>query len=219
MVVRISRRKFVSVFVAAVFALCLGAAIALAATDDVWNAGANSSWSATSGSIVVSSSFATVTCTVANVSGSSTGASPDVGILGMNVPSGSGCRDNLGGTDTVAANGNWSVQFASDTSPTACPSGTGNDETSGSDCLIFGVPAGGIKMTVGGLGNCVVTFAPSAPFDAGATMSDPGGATQSSASFNLTNVPFTGCGSSGTVSVSGTYILQSPNGGVVTDNS
>jgi hypothetical protein len=135
----------------------------------------------------------------------------------------SNCKDSLGGTDkvTTAASG-WTVHFFSDTGTVGtgkCPAGTGKDETSGSDCVVIGVPKNAATIAVGG-GACTLTVQPNGPTTVGAKVTDPGGTAKDT--FTLTSQPlsFAGCGViSGSAAFSGTYTLSAPNGGVLVDKS
>jgi hypothetical protein len=217
---RTRKRKFIALFTGALCVIGISAAAAIGAAEDKWSAGANLAWAASSSKTTFTSSVVTVTCTTNTAGGSSVGAGPDVGALTMNAPKFSSCKDNLGGTDTVTtiATG-WKVSFVSDLGNTACPTGTGKDETSGSDCVVILVPQKAATIKLSTLG-CTLTVQPSGPTNVGATVSDRGGTTKDT--FTLTSRPlkFSGCGVvSGSSAFSGTYTLSAPHAGVLVDAS
>ena len=205
-------------------ALCLigaGAVIAGAfgsGDPDQWQI----KWSAQSGNTVFTSSVLNVTCKSNTAGGPDIGPGPDLGTpLAMNPPTFKNCTDNLGGTDTVTVNpSGWTFTDISDTTNPACPSGTGNDETTDADCIVIGVPQNSTTITSTASLACggSITTTPSAPEDVGASVSDPGNAPDK---FTLTNqpVPFS-CGLvTGTAQFNGTYKLLAPDQGILVDNS
>src|SRR5579859_6936375 len=121
----------------------------------------------------------------------------------MNPPTFRNCTDNLGGTDTVTVNpSGWTFYDVSEgAGPTdplsgnpACPSGTGNDETTNADCVAIGVPQNSTTITSTASLACggSITTTSTGPEIIGASVTDSG---TSPTKFTLTNqpVPFT-CG-------------------------
>ena len=223
-----SKRIKLVVVVGVLCAIGAGAtAMAVTTTDDTWNAGASSPWAAhlAPGSTAkFSSSLVTITCSKSTSSGATIGASPDVGFLVMHHPTfndGTGvpCTTNLGASATVTTAGTWKVANISDTTNSHCPAGTGNDETTNADCQLILVPKGGATVTFGSPLNCALTIAPNGPVYIPLTVSDPGGTAKTKFTVDNAQVPFSGCGTSGTGTQTGTYMLTAPNGGVVFDNS
>lgn len=225
------RSKLIALCVGVLCAAGAGTAIAAASSDDTWNAGANTAWSAhlAKGSTAMfSSTLVTITCTNSGSSGGSIGSAPDVGFIVMHHPffndgvSGGvtqPCTTNLGATATVTTSGTWKVANISDTTNSACPAGTGNDETTGADCQIILVPKGGATVVFSSPLSCTLTIAPNGPVNVPLTVSDPGGTTKTKYTVDNAQVPFSGCGTSGTGTQTGTYQLTKPNNGVLFDNS
>ena len=198
------------------FAMTAGTALASAGSEDSW---APPKWAAASKSTTFTSSLVTVTCTNDTAGGNSIGSGPDAGALAMSAPKFSGCTDSLGGTDTVTTKATgWTVSFVSDSADAGCPAGTGNDEAGGSDCVVIGVPQNAATIVLGSVG-CSLTIQPGGATTVGATMADAGGKTKDSFTLNSQPLTFSGCGTSGSATFSGTYTLSSPNGGVLIDNS
>lgn len=200
-------------------AFAIGSAVAIAASEDHWAAGANKAWAASSHKTTFTSSVVTITCAVNRAGGSSVGPGPDVGPLAMKAPTFASCKDNLGGTDTVTTiTSGWKVAFVSDKGNAKCPTGTGKDETGGGDCVVVKVPKDAAKIKLGTL-MCTLTVQPNGPTTVGAKATDPGGTTADT--FKLTNqkLAFRGCKTSGTARFSGTYKLLAPHGGVLVDKS
>ena len=221
------RSKLVGLSVVVLCAIGAGTAIAAnTATDDHWNAGANQPFASqlASGSLAkFTSTLVTITCTNSTASGASIGAGPDV-ILPMNRPTFNDgtapCTTNLGATATVTTAGTWHIVNISDASTSHCPAGTGGDETTGNgDCQLIVIPQDGVKVKFSAPLLCTLTIAPSGHVIVPLTVSDPGGTTPSTFTVDNAQVPFTGCGTSGTGTQTGTYVLTAPNGGVVFDNS
>lgn len=193
--------------------------VATGASEDKWQKGANSAWTATSSKTTFVSSVVTITCTKNTASGSTVGSGPDIGFLAMNAPTFSSCTDNFGGTDTVKTKATgWKIAFVSDIGNKACPAGTGKDETSGGDCVVITVPKDAATIVLGSLG-CTLTVQPSGPTNVGAKVKDPGGTTKDTFTLSNQSVSYSGCATSGTAKFSGTYTLHSPNGGVLVDTS
>lgn len=225
------RSKLVALCVGVLCAAGAGTAIAAASGDDTWNAGASQPWAAhlaTGSKAMFSSTLVTITCTKSGSSGASIGSAPDIGFIVMHHPffndGGSGstatpCTTNLGATATVTTSGTWKVANISDTTNAACPAGTGNDETSNADCQIILVPKDGATVVFGAPLSCTLTIAPSGPVNVPLTVSDPGGTTKTKFTVDNAQVPFSGCGTSGTGTQTGTYQLSKPNNGIVFDNS
>jgi len=215
-------KRFIVVFAGALCVIGAGAiaAVAFGSGDpDQWQI----RWASQSGKTVFTSTVLTVTCTSNTANGPDIGPGPDLSTpLAMNPPTFRNCTDNLGGTDTVTVNpSGWTFQDISDTTNAACPSGTGNDETTDADCIVIGVPQNSTTITSTASLACggTITTTPSASEFVGASVSDPGGTTQDR--FTLTNqpVPFQ-CGVvTGTATFNGTYKLVGPDGGVLVDNS
>jgi hypothetical protein len=216
-----TKRRLAVLSVSATVVLAGGAAAAMAvtSTDDLWKAGANSSWAASSGKTTFVSSVVTITCAKNTAGGSSVGTGPDRGALAMNAPTFSSCKDNLGGTDTVTTKTTgWKVAFVSDIGNAKCPTGTGKDETSGGDCVVITVPQDAATIKLGTLG-CTLTVQPGGATTVGASASDPGGTTKDKFTLTSQSVAYSGCGTSGTAKFSGTYTLLKPNNGVLVDKS
>lgn len=214
-------KRSIVVFAAALCVLGAGAVAAVgfgSGDPDQWQI----KWAAQSGKTVFTSSVLVVTCTANSSGGPDIGPGPDLGSpLAMNPPTFSHCTDNLGGTDTVTVNqSGWTFQDISDSTNAACPTGTGNDETTNADCIVIGVPANSTTITSTASLACggTITTTPGAGEDIGASVSDPGNAPDK---FTLTNqpVPFS-CGLvTGTATFNGTYKLLAPDQGVLVDNS
>ena len=206
---------FVVLFAAALCALGVGATSAMAAGEDTW---VPPKWSASSGSTTFVSGPLTITCTKNTAGGNTIGQGPDEGALPMSPPKFQSCTDSFGGTDTVkSASKGWTVSFVSDSADAGCPSGTGSDESGGSDCVVLGVPQNAAVITVGSLG-CTVTVQPGGPTTVGATVNDPGGKTKTS--FVISNAPLiaSGCGATNQASTfTATYTLMQPNSGILVD--
>lgn len=219
------KTKRIKLAALAVGVLCvIGAGTAIAATtsDDTWNAGANSAWTSSlsvGSTAKFSSTLVTITCTKSTASGASIGSAPDIGLLVMHRPTFTSCTDNVGAPVTVTTTGIWHVSMNSDDANPACPAGTGNDEAGGGDCQIIVVPKGGATVTFGSPLNCALTIAPSGTVNVPLTVKDPGGTTKTKFTVDNAQVPFSGCGTSGTGTQTGTYTLHTPNSGVVFDNS
>lgn len=228
---RSKRSKLVALAVAVLCVGGAGTAIAAVTTEDSWNAGANTAWAAhlaRGSNAMFSSTLVTITCTHSTSSGASIGAGPDVGFLVMHHPTFNNgvvsgvtqpCTTNLGATATVTTSGTWKVANISDTTNAACPTGTGNDETSNADCQVILVPKAGATVVFGSPLNCTLTIAPSGPVNVPLTVADPGGTAKTKFTVDNAQVPFSGCGTSGTGTQTGTYQLTKPNTGVVFDNS
>jgi hypothetical protein len=224
-----SKRIKLAVIVGTFCAVGAGAtAMAVTPLDDTWNAGANSAFAAhlAPGSTAkFSSTLVTITCTKSTSSGGSIGSGPDVGFLVMHHPTftdgvGVPCTTNVGASATVTESGTWRVANISDTTNSHCPTGTGNDETTtNKDCQLILVPKDGATVTFGSPLNCTLTIAPNGPVYVPLTVTDPGGTTKTRFTVDNAQVPFSGCGTSGTGTQTGTYMLTAPNGGVVYDNS
>jgi len=132
----------------------------------------------------------TVTCTTATF----TGKTPAKGLGPVTVPPPkfSGCKDSLGGTDTVATNstlGSWQLAFkdgaeASDTAP---------DSTH--DQLIITVPKRGASFKSNILSACTVIVAPNGPAPEAASYNDAGTAVATN-----DTLPVTGSGCTATTS-------------------
>jgi hypothetical protein len=96
--------------------------------------------------------------------------------------------------------------------------GTGNDETSGGDCVVIGVPKAATTIVLGGVKPCTIKIQPNGPTNVGAKFADPGGTIKDSIAVSKQPLSYKGCGVlSGTAKFSGTYTLKSPNGGVLVD--
>jgi hypothetical protein len=180
-------------------------------------------WAAQSGKTTFTSSVLTVTCHANTANGPDIGPGPDLGTpLVMNPPTFTNCSDNLLGTDTVTVNqSGWTFSDLSETTNTACPTGTGNDETTEADCVVIGVPANSTTIVSTASLACggTITTTPGAGENVAASVSDPGAPTHTT--FTLTNqpVPFS-CGAvTGTATFNGTYKLLAPAQGALVDNS
>jgi len=214
-------KRFIAVFAGAVCVVGAGAVAAGAfgsGDPDQWQI----RWASVSGHTVFTSSVLVVTCASNTAGGPDIGPGPDLGTpLAMNPPTFKSCTDNLGGTDTVTVNpSGWTFSDLSDTTNAACPSGTGNDETTNADCIVIGVPANSTTITSTASLACggTITTTPGAGESIGASVSDPGNAQDK---FTLTGqpVPFQ-CGVvTGTATFDGTYKLLNPDGGAIVDNS
>jgi hypothetical protein len=213
-----SKRKLtgLSVGVVTILAACAAVAMAATSTEDHWAAGANSSWSASSPKTTFVSSVITITCTTNTAGGSTVLAGPDRGFIAMNAPKFSNCHNNLGGTDTVTTKSSgWQIAFVSDAALSKCRT---TDETSGGDCVVVHVPQNAATIKDSTLG-CTLTVQPGGATNLRATVHDPGGTTKDTFTLSSQPVSFSGCGTSGTASFSGTYTLHSPNNGVLVDKS
>jgi hypothetical protein len=217
------RKRFV---VLCIGALCLlataGAGAASAQPEDTW---APPTWAASSKSTTFADNTVglTVTCTTNTASGKSIGSGPDVGALAMTAPKFSNCQDSFGGSDTVTtAKSGWTISFVSDSADPGCPAGTGNDESSGADCVVLGVPQNAATIAIGAIPGCTITVASSGATTVGATMADPGGTKKNTFTLSGQSLAYTATGcplSGGTAQFSGVYTLSAPNKGVLVDNS
>jgi hypothetical protein len=223
--VRSRSKRFIVVFAGA---LCVIGASAVAAVG-ISSAGDPDTyqyhWKATSSQTTFTSSVLNVTCTGNTAHGPDFGSGPDLGFIAMKAPTFTNCTDNLGGTDTVTVNQNgWSEAQFSDTTNAACPSGTGNDETTDADCIGVGVPQNSTTITSTAALACggSITTTPSASEVVGASVTDnPGPTGLTPDTFTLTNqpVPFQ-CGVvTGTATFNGTYTLLFPDAGAIVDGS
>jgi hypothetical protein len=215
------KRKLIALCAGALSILTVGAAVAVAASEDTWAKGANTAWAASS-SLTQFQVLGLIGnhCTSNTAGGTSVGAGPDNPPLAAKAPQFNNCTDTAGQEDdvtTIAAG--WKVQFQSDKKNAKCPGGAGSDETSGADCVAITVPKNAATVLFGGLGDCKLTVQPNGPTIVYASVSDPGGTTKNT--FTLTNQPLqvSGCGAGGSATFSGTYTLSAPNGGVLVDNS
>ena len=132
----------------------------------------------------------TVTCTTATF----TGKTPATGLGPVNLtkpPTFSGCKDSLGGTDTVTTTGTWKLTYVDGTE-------TGTTDT-GKDKLIVTVPKDGATFKSNSLSTCTVIVAPTAPVPESANYSDSGTTAGTASAVNDT-LPVKGSGCTATTS-------------------
>ncbi len=215
------RAKLAAVSAGVVVIVAAAAAVALGAAEDRWAAGANHAWTAASGDIkfIVTRGLPhTVTCTMNTGGGSTVGSGPDIGALRMDAPEFAHCTDSFGGTDqvTTVASG-WKVEFYWDKTSEYCPAGTGDDKPL--HCLVIGVPKMAIAITINAFG-CTQTIQSNGSTDIGTSVKAPGGTTKDTIALSNPSLTITGCGQpSGSVKLTGTYTLESPNHGVLVATS
>lgn len=138
----------------------------------------------------------TVHCTTSSMSGTT----PASGLSGnINPPTFSGCTDNFGGTDNVKTNqnnGSWALTLVDS------PTETGTEPNSGDQTKIT-MPKAGATFSSSFLPGCTVTAAPNGAASFTGSYNDSTTTVFSSASMPVSG---SGCSSSSTATISGTYV-------------
>ena len=195
---RINKRLALAASLTAiVVGLATGVAFAAGDTDDNISPGNTSITATNSTNIVfkltVNGIAVTITCT--NADASWTTPASGLGPVNLNNPSVTGCRDTVGGADTIttnSTNGHWQLTFID----------AANDESQGEpnsgDELQVTIPKAGAIFKLSVL-NCVITLAPTGPVNVRVPYDDVSTLTSSNVS-----IPAAGCGVT-TVTITGTF--------------
>lgn len=200
--IRISRKLTLAASLTAIV-LGLGTGIAFAAGDTDDNLPANTPFTSSSTNVTFSGTInglpINVTCTVDSLKGTTPMAPTGLGPFNINNPVFSSCGSGLSVT-TNSTNGSWQLTFLDSTATNEETATEGSGQTG--DQIKITMPKAGAKFTDTFIPGCTITAAPTGPASVTGIYDDVNTLKLSNASVP---VSASGCTSSSTTSVSGTY--------------